>query len=373
MNQIIPFIDLSAQYKNISKEIDSAINRVISKGDFTQGEEITNFENKFSKFVDAKYCVSLNSGTDALILGLRGMDLKQGDEIIVPAFTFIATAIAPIENNLKPVFVDIDESDFEIDLNDLKRKINSKTRAIICVHLYGLPDKINEIKEIIKKSGQKIHLIEDACQAHGATYKGKHVGTFGIFSAFSFYPTKNIGAYGDGGALITNNDLLGKKIRQLKQYGETKRYYSEGPGINSRLDAIQAAILSVKLKYLNIWNKKRQNIAKYYSELFIKKVPQIVTPKLFADRNHVFHIYAIRSKKRDQLQKYLLQNGISSLIHYPKALHLQKVYKKLGYKSSDFPNAEKVASEVLSIPLYPEMPIEFAERVVKSIESFYSS
>jgi len=373
MKKIVPFVDLKEQYLSIQKDIDGAIHRVVSSGNFAQSEEVTSFESEFAKYNNAKYCVSLNSGTDALILGLRALNLQPGDEVIVPSFTFIATAIAPVENGLTPVFVDVDERDYGLNLEDLQKKITPKTKAIICVHLYGQPDKISEIQDIIRKTKQKIYLIEDACQAHGATYKGKRVGTFGAFSAFSFYPTKNLGAYGDGGAVITNDKKIADKIRSLKQYGEKIRYFSEEPGINSRLDSLQASILRAKLKHLDRWNTKRKQLAQTYTELLTKQTPFIITPMAMKDREHVYHLYVIRTKKRDELQKYLAEKNISSLIHYPRPLHLQKVYRRYGYKKGDLPIVEKVASEVLSLPFYAEMTGESVQTVVDTIEKFYTS
>lgn len=277
----ILFVDLKSQYQSIKKEINSAIKKVILSSQFIQGEEVKKFEEEFANYLGTEYCIGVNSGTDALILGIRALEIENGSEIIVSANTFIATALGVSENSLKPVFVDIDEQDYGINLADLKRKINSRTKAIILVHLYGQPDKIDEVKEIIKKTGKKIYLIEDACQAHGAKYKGKRVGNFGIFSAFSFYPGKNLGAYGDGGAIVTNDKKLAEKIKLLREYGQKKKYYHESLGINSRLDSIQAAILRVKLKYLDKWNKKRQEHAFLYNKLIQENIPEIITPKFF--------------------------------------------------------------------------------------------
>ncbi len=372
MKPSVPFIDLKAQYYSIQNDIDRAIKSVVSSGNFAQGDEITSFESEFAKYIGAKDCISLNSGTDALILGLRALDLQPGDEVIVPSFTFIATAIAAVENNLRPVFVDVDERDYGLNLADLQKKITPKTKAIICVHLYGQPDKIIEIQDIIRKTKQKIYLIEDACQAHGAKYNGKKVGTFGIFSAFSFYPTKNLGAYGDGGALITNDKKLAQKIRLLKMYGEKTRYFSEGPGINSRLDSLQASILRAKLPHLDAWNAKRKLLAQRYSDLFAKQAPFIFTPSVKKNCEHVFHLYVIRTKKRNELQKYLAEKNISSLIHYPRPLHLQKVYSRYGYKKGDLPIVEKVASEVLSLPFYAEMNSDQIKNVTLEIANFYN-
>jgi len=368
---IIPFTNLKSQYSHIKKEVDTVIERVINNAQFIGGSEVEKFEKEFADYLKVKYVIGVNSGTDALIIGIRGLDLKTNDEVIVPANTFIATALAVSENGAQPVFVDIDENDNGINLDDLKNKINEKTKAIILVHLYGQPDKIDEIKEIIKKTGRKIHIIEDACQAHGAMYKGKRVGNFGIFSAFSFYPTKNLGAYGDGGAIVTNDRKLAEKYRLIHQYGSDNKYFHKTFGVNSRLDTLQAAVLGVKLKYLDDWNKKRQAVAKLYTKYLNKMVSEIKTPNEFSNRKSVFHIYLIRTKKRNQLINYLKKRGILTLIHYPLPLHLQKAYSYLGYKHGDFPNTEKESEEILSLPMFEYMTEKQIKYVVKSIEEFY--
>ncbi|KKP29989.1 MAG: pyridoxal phosphate-dependent protein [Parcubacteria group bacterium GW2011_GWA2_31_28] len=368
---VIPFTDLKSQYSHVKREVNTAIKRVINNAQFIGGLEVEKFEKEFARYLKVKYVIGINSGTDALIIGIRGLNLKTNDEVIVPANTFIATALAVSENGARPVFVDIDENDFGINLDDLKNKINEKTKAIILVHLYGQPDKIDEIKEIIKNTGRKIHIIEDACQAHGAIYKGKRVGNFGIFSAFSFYPTKNLGAYGDGGAIVTNDHKLAEKYRLLRQYGSDKKYFHKTFGVNSRLDTLQAAVLGVKLKYLDNWNKKRQAIANLYTKYLNKMVPEVNTPNEFSDRKSVFHIYLIRTKKRNKLANYLKKRGVLTLIHYPLPLHLQKAYDYLGYKYGDFPNTEKASEEILSLPMYEYMTEKQIQYVVKSIEEFY--
>lgn len=364
---IIPFVELNTQYKSIKKEIDEAIKRVLTNGIFIGGEEIPAFEKEFARFIGAKHCIAVNSGTDALILGMRALGIKTGDEVIVPANTFIATALGATENGLKPVFVDADETDNGINLADLKKKINDRTKAITLVHLYGQPDKIAEVQETIRKSGKKIHLVEDAAQSHGAYYQGYKSGTYGVFSIFSFYPGKNLGAYGDGGAITTNNDKLAERYRLLHEYGARKKYYHDSLGINSRLDTIQAAILRIKLKHLSDWNKKRQELAAYYTSQLTKKVPAVITPTVYRERKSIYHLYVIRTKKRDQLMKHLKEKNITTLIHYPIPLHLQKAFKYLGYKEGDFPVAEKLAGEILSLPMYPELTKKQIDYIVDSI------
>lgn len=366
----VPFIDLGAQYKSIKKEIDAGVKQVFQEGKFILGNRVDEFEKKFARYLDVKYCVTVNSGTDALILGTKALNIPSGNEILIPTYTFVATALTATYNGLRPVFVDIDEKDYGINIIDLKRKITSRTSAIILVHLYGQPDKIAEVKEIIKKTGKKIFLIEDAAQAHGAMYKNKKVGTFGIFSIFSFYPTKNLGAYGDGGAIVTNDYALTKRFRLLREYGQKKKYYYEFLSINSRFDALQAAILLVKLKYLDSWNKKRQILASFYSRLLNPISSVVKTPDIFSDRKSVFHLYTIRVKRRNQLKQFLKKNRIDTLIHYPIPLHLQKAFKFLKYKESDFPVAEKISKEILSLPIYPELTKQQIKYIVKTIKKF---
>ncbi|MCL4417624.1 MAG: DegT/DnrJ/EryC1/StrS family aminotransferase [Actinobacteria bacterium] len=367
----IPFVDLNAQYDTIKDLVNKSIGNVIREGRFIQGEEVNLFETEFANFLGSKYCITVASGTDALILGIKGLGLKQDSEIIIPDNTFYSTALAATFNRLKPVFVDIDEEDFGINLDDLKRKINKNTKAIIVVHLYGQPDKIDEIKNIIRQSGQKIYLIEDACQAHGAVYKNKKVGSFGIFSAFSFYPGKNLGAYGDGGAIVTNNRQLADKFRLLSQLGQKKKYLHIEMGTNSRLDTIQAAILRVKLRHLRIWNEHRHSNALEYNSLLANMEKFIKLPTIKKERKSVFHLYVIRAKERNKLIKFLNKEGINCLMHYPVPLHLQGAFNYLGYKIGDFPITEKEASSILSLPMYPELTKEQISYIAFKIKKFY--
>jgi len=367
---MIPFVDLKTQYKIIKNKIDKEIFQVIENTDFIGGASINDFEKEFSKYLGIRYCIGVNSGTDALILGLRALDLAPNSEVIIPANTFLATALAATENGLKPVFVDIDENDYGINLYDLRKKINNRTKAIIIVHLYGQPDKLDEIRAIIKNINKRILIIEDACQAHGAEYKKRKVGNFGIFSAFSFYPGKNLGAYGDGGAIVTNNSSLEKKYRLLRQYGSTKKYYHDILGINSRLDTIQAAVLKVKLSYLDGWNKQRQKLALRYNNL-LNKNKEIKTPNIFADRRSVFHLYVIRTLKRNALLEYLNKNSVQTLIHYPIPLHLQKAFKYLNYSNKDLPIITKISNEILSLPIFPELTVNDQNKIVKVLNNFY--
>ncbi|MEN9327879.1 MAG: hypothetical protein RI947_687 [Candidatus Parcubacteria bacterium] len=367
----VAFVDLKKQYHDLQKELEVAFHNVLEKGQFIDGVEVNLFEKEFAAFIDSKYCITVNSGTDALILGVRALNIPAGSEVIVPGNTFFATALAASENNLKPVFVDMDD-DYGMNLEDLKNKINDRTKAVMVVHLYGQPDKVDEIQNIINASGKKIYLIEDSAQTHGAELNGKKTGTFGIFSAFSFYPGKNLGAYGDGGAIITQDAKLADRYKLLKEYGSRQKYFHETFGINSRLDTIQAAILRVKLKHLSNWNKQRQEMAHYYTQKLAELAPQLTTPTHFKNRESIYHVYVVRTKKRDALQKFLLTKGITTLIHYPLPLHLQKAYEFLNYKKGDLPNIEQAADEILSLPMYPELTKESADAVVAAIKEFYT-
>lgn len=369
---MIPFVDLKSQYNSLKKVMDLAMLSVVENTRFIQGSDVRDFEKNFAQYLDAKHCIAVNSGTDALILGINALGLHEGDEIIVPVNTFIATALGVTENNLKPVFVDMDKNDYGISLEDLKKKISKKTKAIIVVHLYGRPDKLDEIEKIIKDSGQDIYLIEDACQAHGAFYKGKKVGTRGIFSAFSFYPGKNLGAYGDGGAIVTNNDELAIKYKMAREYGQKIKYVHESLGVNSRLDTIQAAVLNVKLPFLDAWNAKRRELSSYYSHDLQRQVPMVKTPSDSTERSSVFHLYVIEVENRDKVLEYLNANGVQALIHYPIPLHFQKAFSYLNYKKGDFPNAEKCASRILSLPLFPELTTDQIDVVVSTLSEYYA-
>lgn len=365
----IPYLDLKSQYISIKPEIDSAVRGVFRNMQFIGGTEVAKFESEFASFLTAKHVISVNSGTDALILGMKALDLSPGDELIVPVNTFYATASAIVENNLKPVFVDTD-TNFGISLADLKRKITPKTKAIIAVHLFGQPDDIGGIMGVIKASRRRIHLIEDACQAPGATYQKHMVGTFGIFSAFSFYPSKNLGAYGDGGAIVTNDGLLAKKCRLLREYGQTSKYLHETYGRNSRLDSLQAAILRKKLVHLVSWNECRREHARQYND-FLNGCAGVVCPKMLNDRKSVFHIYPLRVKNRRGLQAHLKRCTIGTLIHYPIPLHLSGAFSYLGFRKGDFPVAEAYAGELLSLPMYPELQEKQISYICSKIRSFY--
>ncbi|MFA5095660.1 MAG: DegT/DnrJ/EryC1/StrS family aminotransferase [Candidatus Paceibacterota bacterium] len=364
------FLDLSAQYKSIKEEIDAAIKRVLDSCSFIGGKEVEEFEKEAADFCGVKYAVGVNSGTDALFLSLKALGIKQGDEVITTPFTFIATAGVIANCGAKPVFVDIDPETFNIDPSKIEEKITGKTKAILPVHLFGQMADMDEIMSIARK--HNLYVVEDAAQSIGAEYKGKKAGTIGDFGCFSFFPSKNLGAYGDGGMITTNRDDLVEEIRLLKNHGSSpkEKYLNLVVGTNSRLDAIQAAILRVKLKYLLGWSKKRAEKADYYSE-GLKDAGGISVPSIGSDRNNIFHQYTVRVEKRDDIQKYLKEKEIPTMIYYPLPLHLQPAFQNLGYREGDFPEAEKASKEVLSLPIYPEMEKTAQDVIISGIKEFF--
>lgn len=366
----IGFLDLKSQYKSIKNEIEKSVQGVLDKGIFVGGEDVNNFEGELAKFCGAKYGISVNSGTDAIFLSLKALGIGQGDEVITTPFTFIATAEAIANCGAKPVFVDIKSDTFNIDILKIEKAITQNTRAIMPVHIFGQMADMDEIKKIAKK--HNLFVIEDACQAIGAEYNAKKAGLIGDAGCFSFFPSKNLGAMGDGGAIITNNKKLNDIIRLLKNHGSSpkNKYKNLILGVNSRLDSIQATILRVKLNYINKWNEERRKIANYYSEN-LKEIEQIKVPVVKDGRNHIFHQYTIRVKLREKLKKYLEKEGIPTMIYYPLPLHLQPALKYLGYKKGDFLETERVAGEVLSLPIYPELSKENQDFIIKTIKEFY--
>ena len=394
------FLDLKKQYKSIKKEIDTAIKRVVDSSIFIGGPEVENFEKEIAQFCGTKYAIGVNSGTDALLLALRALGIGSGDEVITTPFTFIATAEVISAVGAKPVFVDIDSKTFNLDPQKLLNKLNQlnrlkKLKAIIPVHLFGQMAEIGEIMKIAKK--YKLKVIEDAAQAIGAKQlttnnrqqnTWKMAGSIGDCGCFSFFPSKNLGAYGDGGMITTNNPKLAEKIKLLRNHGSSpkEKYKNLILGTNSRLDAIQAAILRVKLKYLEKWSKKRAEKAEYYSSKLAKiteqvstyklsKLKYLITPYVAPDRTHIFHQYTIRVNQqvRDKLTKYLSNQGIPIMIYYPLPLHLQPAFRFLGYKKGDFPETEKAAKEVLSLPIYPEIKAREQDYIIQKIQEFFKS
>ncbi len=360
---MIPFVDLEREYREISGEIREAIERVLNRGRFILREEVRRFEEEFSTYIGTKYGIGVNSGSDALYLALQALGIGKGDEVITVSHTFVSTADAIVRNGAKPVFVDIDADTYCIDVTKIEERITNKTRAILPIHLYGHPADMEPITDIAKK--YNLIVIEDACQAHGAEYKGKKVGSIGDVGCFSFYPVKNLGAYGDGGMVVTNDDALTTRLKMLRNCGQSQKYHHDFVGINSRLDEIQAAILRVKLHHLDEWNERRREVAGLYDELL--KDSGVATPVEKEYAKHVYHLYVIRHKNRETLQKRLLERGIQTIIHYPIPVHLQRAYESLGYGKGDFPVTEECANEVLSLPIFPELKNEEVEYVAQSL------
>jgi len=362
--EMIPFVDLKREYEEISEEITQAIQRVLKSGWFILGEELKKFEENFSGYIGTKYGVGVNSGSDALYLAVKSLGIGEGDEVITVSHTFVSTVDAITRNAARPVFIDIDPETYTMDVSQVEKKTTERTRAIMPVHLYGHPVNMGPIMEIAEK--HNLFVIEDACQAHGAEYKGKKVGSIGNIGCFSFYPVKNLGAYGDGGMIVTNDEELINKLRMLRNYGSPKKYYYDFVGVNSRLDEIHAAILHVKLKYLDEWNEKRRGIAKLYREVLSNLDVIIPVEKEYA--KHVYHLYVVRCKERDRLQQYLLGNGIKTQIHYPMPVHKQKAYWDLG-ASTQLPVTRKICDEILSLPIHPWMNSDEVSTISKVVKN----
>lgn len=362
----IPFVTFEKMHSEIKEELKSAFESVLDSQWFIMGNQLHKFEKEFAEYCDSKYSLGVGNGLDAIQLILKAMDIKEGDEVILPSNTYIATALAVSYVGATPIFVEPRLDTLNMNPELIEDKITEKTKAIIAVHLYGRVADMNAIVKIAKK--YDIRVIEDAAQAHGALLNGKKVGSFGDAAAFSFYPGKNLGALGDGGAVVTNNEDIYNKIKALRNYGSYKKYYHEFKGINSRLDEMQAAFLLVKLKMMDKWTKERIYIGeKYLNEI---KNPAIQLPILEKENKNVYHVLPILCKNRNRLQAYLESKGISTLIHYPVPMHLQDAYIELGYKEGDFPIAEKISSEELSLPLYVGMTDEEIEYVIKAINDF---
>lgn len=356
---MIPLVDIQKQYHALRREIDVSLGRVFLSGVFILGKEVTLFEEEFASYCGAEYAVGVASGTDALLLTLKALGIGPGDEVIVPVFTFISTVLAITYTGAKPVFVDVDAHTYTIDVPHTEKHISSRTKAILPVHLYGLPADMDAIISLAKK--HNLVVVEDACQAHGARYKGKPVGSLGDAGCFSFYPSKNLGAYGDGGAVTTNSKRLSERIVQLRNIGQKVKNRHEIVGYNSRLDSLQAAVLRVKLPYLNGWVQQRREVARLYSTLL--QSASVLLPREPTGHTSSYHLYVIRVNDRDALGRHLRQHGVETGIHYPAPVHLQPALRTLGYKKGDFPISELCARQVLSLPMFPEL----TKRDVKSI------
>lgn len=360
---MIPFVDLKAQYASIKDEVNAAIQNVLETCQFTLGSEVEAFEQEFASYCGSQYGIGVNTGTSALHLALLAAGVGSGDEVITVPFTFVATVAAIHYTGAKTVFVDIDPQTFTMDVKAIESAITQRTKAIIPVHLYGQPADMDPILEIAKR--HNLVVIEDAAQAHGAEYKGKRVGGLGDMGCFSFYPGKNLGAYGEGGMVVTNNTEYTRTIRMLRDWGAEKKYHHVLKGYNYRLEGIQGAVLRVKLKYLEEWTEARRAVAAYYNQLLTGL--GVATPKEMAYARHVYHVYAIRAKQRNEWQQSLLSKGVQTGIHYPIPVHLLPAYADLGYMVGDFPHSERVANEVLSLPMFAELTRKQCEEVCEAI------
>lgn len=365
----VPFLDLCRQHSTIEQKIQKALESSFERCDFILGKELKLFEEKFAAYCDSKYGIGVASGTDALYLTLKACGIDEGDEVVTSVNTYIATTLAISYCKAKPVLVDIDPLTYNIDVSKIERVITKKTKAIIPVHLYGQMVDMDPLLKISDKYGLKV--IEDACQAHGATYKGKKAGSIGDASCFSFYPTKNLGAYGDGGMIITNDAKLTDKLRMLRNYGQKVKYYNLFKGFNSRLDTIQAAILRVKLKHLEESNEMRAKWASEYDKFLNGAGVQIPSTAVY--NKHVYHLYVIQTAHRDKLQKWLLEHGVPTQIYYPVPIHLQEAYKDLGCKEGDFPITENLSKRNLALPMFPELTAKEVRYVADTICHFGSN
>jgi dTDP-4-amino-4,6-dideoxygalactose transaminase len=362
VKRMIPFNDFKRENTAIGERVSHAIHRVIESGLYVLGQENEQFEKEFANYVGAKFGVGVNSGSDALYLSCKAMGISGGDEVITVSHTMVSTVDAIARNGATPVFVDIDPETYLIDASKIETKISNKTRAIIPVHLYGHSADMKPIMEIAEK--HNLFVIEDACQAHGAEYKRTKVGGIGHIGCFSFYPTKNLGAYGDAGIIITNNEDLANKLRKMRNYGQSKKYYYDFVGVNSRLDEIQAAILRVKLSYLDEWNEKRRKLAKLYNDLLDNT--DLLTPVEQEYAKHVYHLYVVRHRLRNELQQYLLSRGIQTLIHYPVPVHLQQAYKT----QDKLCVTDEVCAEILSLPMYPWLRESEVEQISEDLKHY---
>lgn len=367
MLEAVPQLDLAAQYAAIGAEIRTAVERVMTSQQFVLGREGAALEEEIAALCGVAHGVGLASGTDALILALRACGVQAGDEVLLPPFTFVATGSAVSALGAKPVFADIRPDTYNMDPAELERRVTPRTRAIVVVHLYGLAADMDPILAFAK--ARKLPVIEDNAQAIGASYKGRRTGSLGDAACLSFYPTKNLGAYGDAGMVVTNSPELAARIRTLRNHGQTGKYLSSEPGWNSRLDEMQAAILRVKLRYLSNWQRARQSHGAEYNRLF-SQIPGVMPPLTPEGFEHVYHQYTIRVEFRDALQTLLSERKIGSTVYYPYPLHLQPLYKSLGHKLGDFPHAERAAQEVLSLPMYPELRNEQIARVTEAVAEF---
>ena len=359
----LPLVDLKAQHAAIAADVRAAIDRVMTNSDFILGADVEAFEDEYAAYCEAKHCVGLDSGMSALELGMRAMDIGPGDEVITPAGSFIASSSAISFTGATPVWVDVDPRTYNIDPRQIEKAITPRTKAIMVVHLYGQPADMDPVFEIARR--HNLPVIEDACQSHGARYKGRRAGSMGAFAAFSFYPAKNLGAYGDAGALTTNDASLAERVRMMRNYGQRAKYDHMYLAWNRRLDTLQAAVLRVKLRHLDRWNASRRTIASMYDELL--KDARVTLPYASSESEHVYHLYVVLVENRAQVQHELAAHGISTGIHYPLPIHLQEAYRGAGFGQGAFPVTEHAAERVLSLPMYPELTEAGVRRVADAL------
>jgi len=370
---MIPFVELKTQYGRIEREVAAAVQGVLANGPYIFGPEVAAFEAEYATYVGAGHAVGVGSGTDAIHLALRAAGVRPGDEVIAPANTCVPTVAGIAMTGARPVLADIHPATCTLDADAVAAAVTPRTRAIVPVHMYGHPCDMTGLLAVAERHG--IAIVEDCAHAHGAEYLldgvWRKCGTLGVAAAWSFYPTKNLGAYGDAGAVTTHDAALARSLRMLRNYGEEERYHHTSPGVNSRLDAVQAAILRIKLRHLDAWNAARRERAGEY--LALLKYAPVRLPFEAAWGRHVFHLFVIRSKRRDDLQAFLKARDVATLLHYPVPIHLQGAYAELGYRRGDFPEAEKACDEVLSLPMYPELPPEHVEQVAQAVVDFHET
>jgi dTDP-4-amino-4,6-dideoxygalactose transaminase len=365
----VPFVDLAIQYRSIKSEIDGVIHDALARADFILGKDVPAFEQEFAAFVGARHCVGLSNGLDALVLALRALGVGRGDEVIVQANTYIATCLAISAVGATPVLVDCNAHDYMIDISAVERAITSRTRVIMPVHLTGYPADMAPLMALAQKHGLRV--VEDAAQAQGTQYAGQPCGAIGDMGCFSFYPGKNLGAYGDAGGLTTNDAALAERVRQLQNYGQRVKYHHVVKGVNARLDTLQAAILRVKLRHLNGWNTLRRERAEQYQER-LQGVGDVRFQTVSGQHAHIYHLMVIETSRRDALQQHLAGLGIGTIIHYPIPVHLQEAYQDLGHRRGDFPRAERLAETILSLPMFPEITTAQIDQVSDGVRSFFA-
>ncbi len=365
---VVPFVDLAAQYRSIATALDEAIRNEIHTFQFIRGKKVRAFEENFESTLNARHCITTGNGTDALFAVFKCLGVTAGDEVIVPAFTWISDAETVSLCGATPVFADIHPQTYTLNPAEIEKKITAKTKAVLVVHLYGQAAHMHEIQSICES--KNLLLLEDCAQAHLTETNNRYAGTFGVAGTFSFYPTKNLGAFGDAGCVVTNNDTLAEKVRRFNNHGALEKEDHETEGTNSRLDSLQAAVLLAKLPHLKQWNAQRSEHAKRYSDQ-LRDESNIVIPFVRPDSKHTFHLYAVRAKHRDKLQEYLSDKGVQTIVHYPRALHNLPAYRHLHLKPADLPVANMIQDEILSLPIYPELSMEQIAYVCQNIKDFY--